>query len=138
MLFIDVNVINDVLGKREGWKYSLIILNSSKKGEYKFGISALTVFFLEGYLRNNRLDLNKTQIREKITEIIETIEILALDEDIISKALTSNFQDFEDALQYQTAKKHECSAILTRNIKDFTKAESIEIWTPEDFHKSRM
>jgi predicted nucleic acid-binding protein len=138
VLFIDVNVINDVLGKRRGWEHSLKILNSSKMGEYDYGISALTVFFLEGYLRNNKPIFSQIQIRQKIGEIVECIEILALDSDIISNALSSDFHDFEDAIQYQTAKKHDCSAIITRNIKDFTKAKGIEIWTPEDFHRSRM
>lgn len=133
-----MNVINDVLGKRRGWEHSLKILKSSKMGEYDYGISALTVFFLEGYLRINKPVFNQIQIRQKIGEIIEFIEILALDSDIISNALSSDFHDFEDAIQYHTAKKHDCSAIITRNIKDFTKAKGIEIWTPEEFHRSRM
>lgn len=39
---------------------------------------------------------------------------------MLSIALTSNFTDFEDAIQYYTAIEHTIEFIITRNKKDFT------------------
>ena len=56
-----------------------------------------------------------------------------LDEDIIEAALNSEFNDFEDALQYYSATSIPAmEIILTRNSKDFTKSK-IPVYTPVQF-----
>ncbi len=40
--------------------------------------------------------------------------------------------DFEDCIQYHSAKAVQCEAIITRNTKDFGKVE-LKIYTPEEF-----
>lgn len=47
-------------------------------------------------------------------------------------AAISDFEDFEDAMQYKCAEKAKADYIVTRNIKDF-KTASIKVGTPEDF-----
>ena len=138
MIYIDVNIIIDVITKRRNWKNSLRIFNSARKNEYDFSISALTVFILERYIRNYNKHWDNNQIRTEISKMIQDFKLLPLDDDIIQSALKSQFDDFEDALQYETAKKHECSTIITWNTTDFTKSKDITIWTPVDFYQYRM
>ena len=42
-----------------------------------------------------------------------------VNEAVIRMALTSNFTDFEDAIQYATAVINQLDAIVTRNPQDF-------------------
>ena len=46
-----------------------------------------------------------------------------MDNAVIEKALSSNFKDFEDAMQYFSALASNCEAIITRNERDFKNAE---------------
>jgi hypothetical protein len=49
-------------------------------------------------------------------------------------ALSSNFNDFEDGLQYYTAKEQNLFGIITRNLKDY-KIKDIVIQTSKEFVK---
>jgi len=42
-----------------------------------------------------------------------------VDQDAIAMALTANFSDFEDAIQYSTAVVNQLDVIVTRNSQDF-------------------
>ncbi|HBG40814.1 MAG TPA: twitching motility protein PilT [Porphyromonadaceae bacterium] len=42
--------------------------------------------------------------------------------EVVDKAINSNFKDFEDALQYYSAIASGCDLIITRNEKDFKDA----------------
>ena len=44
------------------------------------------------------------------------------DDEVIEKAINSNFKDFEDAMQYFSALASNCDLIVTRNEKDFKNA----------------
>jgi predicted nucleic acid-binding protein len=49
-------------------------------------------------------------------------------------ALSSKFSDFEDGLQYYTAKEQNLFGIITRNVKDY-KTKDIVIQTSKEFVK---
>jgi len=59
-------------------------------------------------------------------------EVSNIDEIVIDKSLISNFDDFEDAVQYFSAVHHQSEVILTRNKKDFKNSE-IPVMTPTEF-----
>jgi len=46
--------------------------------------------------------------------------------------LNSEFNDFEDAIQYFSALQNEIGILLTRNLKDYKKAQ-ITVLTAQDF-----
>ena len=56
----------------------------------------------------------------------------SVDREVIEQALTSDFKDFEDALQYFSAKKCGAEAIITRNKKDF-KASELPLYQPTEY-----
>ena len=45
-----------------------------------------------------------------------------MDDEVIEKAINSDFKDFEDAMQYFSAIASNCDLIVTRNEKDFKNA----------------
>lgn len=52
----------------------------------------------------------------------------------VKLAMSSGWDNFEDALQFHCALEQECSVIITRNTKDFSKS-TIPVLTPSDFIK---
>ncbi len=45
-----------------------------------------------------------------------------MDDEVVEKAIHSNFKDFEDAMQYFSALASNCDLIITRNERDFKNA----------------
>jgi predicted nucleic acid-binding protein len=81
--------------------------------------------------------LRKTAERQKaierITLLISIMEVLTMDKNTITKALASNFNDFEDALQNYAAEAYPpIEVIVTRNVKDY-KHSALSVVTPEHF-----
>ncbi len=60
------------------------------------------------------------------------VSVLAVDDKIIDLAISSDFFDFEDAIQYNTAIENNIKIFLTRNLKDYKKA-IIQVINPETF-----
>ena len=132
-LFIDTNVMIDLLGERVPHYDSIAkIATLADKGKVKMVVSAFsypTVYYL----------LTKFESSEKVKEKLRKFKIISeisdLDETIIEKGLASNFSDFEDALQYHCALKADCDILLTRNAKDF-KESAIPVMSGEEFLQS--
>ena len=51
---------------------------------------------------------------------------------VVDESIVSEFDDFEDAMQYYSALKVNADVIITRNIKDFAKSK-ITVMTTSDF-----
>src|SRR5512145_976011 len=132
-LFIDTNVIMDLLGERIPHYDSIAkIATLADKGKIKMVVSAFsypTVYYL----------LSKFESSEKVTEKLRKFRIISevsdLDEITIEKGLASDFKDFEDALQYHCALKADCDILLTRNAKDF-KESSIPVMSADEYLQS--
>lgn len=132
-LFIDTNVMLDLLGERIPYYDSIAkIATLADKGKIKMIVSALsytTVF----YLLSKFEDVNK--VKEKLRKFRVISEISDLDNKVIEKGLSSNFADFEDSIQYYCAIKADCSILITRNGKDF-KSSEIPVMTAEEYLQS--
>ena len=64
------------------------------------------------------------------------VQVLPVNDKVIQLALNSKFIDFEDAIQYFTAIEAGITVLLTRNIKDYKKAE-IPVQTPGQYLQTR-
>jgi hypothetical protein len=63
----------------------------------------------------------------------DLVDILKIDSNIIKSALSSEFKDFEDSVQYFTATEHtKIDCLITRNVKDF-KGINLPVMTPHAF-----
>jgi len=132
-LFIDTNVMLDLLGERIPYYDSIAkIATLADKGKVKMIVSALsyaTVF----YLLSKFEEVHK--VKEKLRKFKVISEISDLDSKVIEKGLSSNFTDFEDSLQYYCAIKADSSILITRNGKDF-KSSEIPVMTAEEYLQS--
>jgi len=92
-------------------------------------ISALSYSNIYYILRKHYSHKNLISILKDLEAIIKTAPVT---DQIIHKALHSNFKDFEDAVQYYTAiSNKKMEVIVTRNGKDFLNSE-IQVLTPDE------
>ncbi len=132
-LFLDTNVVIDLLGEREPFYESAAkIATLADRGKIKIIVSALT--YSTVYYLLSRLE-DKELVKEKIRKFKVIAETSDLTDKIIDKALSSKFKDFEDSLQYYCAVEMNCNMIITRDVKDFKESE-ILILTPNEYLKS--
>lgn len=131
-VFVDTNVVIDLLAKREPfYKDAQDLFTLSDKKEILLQISSLT--FANAYYsivkHHKSVDAKKYLSKFKVL-----VNILPLEDKAIELALASDFEDFEDGLQYFVAMDYECDLIITRNTKDF-KNSKIPVMTAGEFLK---
>ena len=116
-LLVDTNIVLDLLAKRKEFVLEAQeLFTLSDKKELKLYVSSLT-FANTFYILSQKLKLNNA--RKILTKFKVLVEILPMDDKIIDLSLESDFKDFEDAIQYNTAIENEINIIITRNLKDF-------------------
>ena len=132
-LFLDTNVMLDLLGERDPFYVSAAkIATLADKRSLQIVVSALSYATISYFL--TKYD-GPEKTKDKLRKFKVISEICELDEVIIEKGLNSDFSDFEDSLQYFSALQTECDIIITRNGKDFKKSE-IPVMSPEEFLNS--
>lgn len=132
-LFLDTNVVLDLLGEREPFYNSAAkITTLADKGEIDLVVSALT--YSTVYYLLSRFE-DKELVKEKIRKFKVIAETSDLTDKIVDKGLSSKFSDFEDSLQYYCAIKIDCKILITRNGKDFKESE-IPVLTPDEYLNS--
>lgn len=134
-LFVDTNIVLDLLAKRDKfYNEAAILFSLADKGKLKLAVSSLT-FTTACYILSRQLSNQET--RNVLRKLEMLVKVLSLDEKIIKLALNDNsFTDFEDAVQYFTATENMQEAIITRNLRDF-KNSVIPVFTASDYLSGR-
>ena len=116
-LFLDTNVFLDLLLKREYEKEALIIFNSINRGAHEGILLDITLVNIAYIARKQNVDI------EKFLELIlQNFYIVGGNNQIALDALALKHNDFEDALQYISAKETACDVVVT-NDKTFYTAD---------------
>lgn len=133
-LLIDTNIVLDVLLKREPFYHkSVEILELIQYDHVKEYVSAAAITDI--YYLAYKYIKDKKAVRELLKKLIGIVSIVAVSEKEILRALEEEWNDFEDAVQYSIALSCEMDGIVTRNPKDYKKAD-IKVWSPEQILKS--
>ena len=135
-LFLDTDIILDVLLKREiFYKESYAIFDLCEIENVKLYTSSsiiINVQYIGAKISNNK------KTASAIKYMVENfIEIVNPNRDAIVKAYNSTFKDYEDAIQYFTAKEAGLiDFFITRNIKGYKNAiKTLPAYTPAQFLK---
>jgi len=129
-VFLDTNIMLDVLGEREPFYLNAAqIATLADNKRIEMVVSTLS-YATVSYFLTKYEGPEKTKNKLRMFKVISTV--CELDEKIIERGLNSKFKDFEDALHYFSALKHECDMIITRNEKDFILAQ-IPVMNPTEF-----
>ena len=131
-LFFDTDVILDIsIARKMDIKESVRIINNVENGLYKGYTSSVifsNIYYIQRKLIGHEISINFL----KNLRILLTI--LNVDDSIIHRALESEFNDFEDAIQYFTAMENNMDCIITRNVSDYKKS-IIPVYTPKELLK---
>jgi predicted nucleic acid-binding protein len=130
-LFIDTNIVIDLLSRREPfYEEAANLFSLADRKIIELSISSLTIANTSYTLLRQ---INSTSAKEILRKLRLIINILPLDDKVIGIALNDNsFNDFEDGLQYFTAIENNQDLIITRNLKDF-KNSDLPVMTAKQF-----
>ena len=134
-VFIDSDVILDLLCKRlPYYDYAAGIFTLGDYNKIEL-VTTSVVYANVFYILRKTLGIEKA--KEYLRKLRIMLGIVPVDEKIVDLALNSRFSDFEDGLQYFTARENGIETLLTRNKKDY-KEKDIMVQTPEEYIKSIM
>jgi predicted nucleic acid-binding protein len=129
-IFVDTDIILDLFSKRAPFYMpSAMLFSLVDKGHIKLFVSSLSFANLNYVLSRQ---YNASQARKLLLKFKTLVTILAVNDKIIDLALSSDFKDFEDGIQYFTAIENNLKTFLTRNLKDF-KVAQIPVMRAEQF-----
>lgn len=132
-IFVDSDIILDLLAQREPhYIHAARLFTLIDQKEVLAYTSPLIFANLHYLLKKQTSNLSALKSLRKLKTLIN---ILTIDERVIEQSLNSEFNDFEDAIQYFTAVNNGITLIITRNKTDF-KRSKIDVLTAEEFLKS--
>lgn len=133
-VFVDTDIILDLLSNREPFYiHSANLFSAADKNEINVYVSSLSFANLN-YILSKQYSAD--QARKKLLKFKTLVTVLTVTDKVIELALSSDFKDFEDGIQYFTATENNISTLLTRNLRDFKSAQ-ISVLTAEQFLKGR-
>ena len=128
-IFLDTNFILDLLARDGEVQVNAVrVLEEGAKKNLAFYVSFLTLA--------NFAYITRKEPKEKLFDNLKTccrlFKVIANNQTQLIKAIGLNPEDFEDAIQYETALTEKCDCILTRDPKGF-EISSIPILSPIEF-----
>jgi len=130
-LLVDTNVVLDLLAKRAPfYLQSLQLFSLADLNEIELVVSTLSIVNAHYILNDKRKIKESRSIIGKFKVLVNSYE---LNDKILELAINdSDFNDFEDRIQYYTALESRCEIIITRNLKDF-KRSAIPVLSPKAY-----
>ena len=132
-IFTDSDVIIDLLAIRMPFyddSAKIFTMAYKKKIEiYTTAVVLTNVFYILRKIMGNE------EAKKQLKNLRLLIQILPINENIIDMTLNSKFSDFEDGLQYFTAKDGNIHTVITRNVKDY-KEKGVAVQTPSEYIKA--
>jgi predicted nucleic acid-binding protein len=128
---IDTCVIVDALQSREpfcGEAQSIFLLCANRQFDGFLTAKAITDIY---YLTHRQTHDDKAAhgVLTKLCALFGLLDTTVID---IRKAISAEISDFEDAVMVETALRSDADCIVTRNIKDYSKAP-LPVYTPTRF-----
>ena len=129
-LLIDTNIVLDHLLDRKpfnqaaGW-----IFAETERGQLEAFLGATTVTTVH-YLLAKSLGVEAARIA--IEQLLRLFEVAPITRSVLASALLLKFSDFEDAVLHEAAVHVGADAIITRNVKDFHRAD-IAVYSSDEF-----
>lgn len=129
-VFLDTNILVDVIENREGTIIAKNILQSGRNGSLELFASYLSYANIN-YIKR---DCERTLRYEMLRRLRQGVTVLPCDSSQLDAALThDDVRDFEDLLQYQCAVAGGCDVIVTNNTKDYREFCDISYMSSRDF-----
>ncbi|MCR5044903.1 MAG: PIN domain-containing protein [Bacteroidaceae bacterium] len=119
-LFLDTNIVIDLLDKREPFCYDAVrLFTMAYNKKVQLLVSPMTYATASFLLRKH----GPEEVRRLLNNFRLLSRVTTANERTVDESLVSQFADFEDALQYYSALTAKAEAIITRNKKDFANSK---------------
>ena len=129
-VFIDTNVIIDVLAAREPFfRDSQRVVDYCERHPESSFLSSLT-FCTAAYVL--RKSVGKDELPNKLKTLRTIFDVLSVTKGSVDWAIGSQMPDFEDAMQYESAYAAKMDVIVTRDKSGFS-GSVIPVLTPTEF-----
>lgn len=130
MIMLDLNVLMDVLQKREPhYRVSAAVLERILHGQERGALSAHAVTTVH-YLVGRYVD--RVAADRAISWLLHHLTVCAVGREELERACSLGWPDFEDAVVAAVAERNNCTCIVTRNVKDF-EGSPIKALTPQEY-----
>lgn len=128
-IFLDTNIILDIALERPiFFQHSSKIFEKLAEGRILCFLSATSIKDIYFLISKEK---SKEIAKEFILDLVEIMQILAVDRNIVIHAVNSDFSDFEDSIQNSVADLNGIDWIITRNKKDFRQSR-LQVLSPEE------
>lgn len=128
-LFLDTNIVVDLLDRREPFCHDAVrLFTMAYYKQVQLIVSPMT-FSTASFLLHRH---GSEGVRNLLSNFRQLSRVAASDERTVDDSLTSQFKDFEDAMQYYTALRAKADVIITRNGRDFTASE-LPVMTAKEY-----
>jgi predicted nucleic acid-binding protein len=129
-VLIDTNVILDLFLQRPGYAEEAAALWKANGNRQIEGfVAAITPINLFYFARKTK---GREQARQAVVDLLASMQVCRLDQQIFHAALALPVTDYEDAVQMASAVDTQLEAIVTRNLKDY-KNSPLPVYSPSDF-----
>lgn len=129
-VLIDLNIILDVLQKREPFfETSAQLLAAAETGQISGLVAAHSITTLFYLIQK---DKSAADARAIITNLLQFLEIIPVQQNTIEQALNLDYRDFEDAVQMISAVQAKVDCLVTRNSKDY-QPDLLPVMQPIEF-----
>lgn len=120
-LLIDTNILLDIVFKRANCEKAKKLFSLARKKDIATVITASAVTDLFYIIRKSTHDIGNTyDIMENIFKLVNVLSVTDKD---IQSAFSRKWKDFEDCVQYTTAKHNDVDYLITANAPDFEDKE---------------
>jgi predicted nucleic acid-binding protein len=129
-LFIDTNVLLDVIAKRvQFFPDSSAVWSLAESGQVTGLIASVSVTNIYYIVR--KLSDHRTAMKAMV-ELRGIFTFAACDSQVMSQAIDARMPDFEDAVQYFSALHAGADVLVTRNPKHFPRS-AVPVVTPTEY-----
>lgn len=127
--FVDTNILIDYICKREPFFIpAKSVFATCFMGKIDIVVSGLSIVNLLYICRKH----NIAALKASLLGLSQYIEIIDLPSTFVIDGLKSDWLDYEDFLQHETAIASNCDCIITRNSDDFTMSR-LPVYNASDF-----
>lgn len=129
-VLLDTNIILDIaLERREFFEKSKELISFVNKSGFSAYVTATIVTDIYYVLKKSK---GHDSTISFLKNLFDFIDISGVDKATILNTLSSEFTDFEDAVQSFSATQNGIIIIVTRNVSDFEKSK-MKVFTPSAF-----
>jgi len=129
-IFVDTNILLDVLLEREGYYYdALKIWANAENGNVEACIAAISLNNIHYVMRKLK---SETTAMIAVKILLRIFKVIPVDADILGLAVDFHDKDIEDDIQLQCALKAKCSQLFTRNPNHYDHS-AIAVVPPSSF-----